>query len=86
MKRKGLAGTIGCAVLALILAVVLAASYFTLKNYVVVDFKLFPRDQQVLDIRDKSISAKTYDTLLWRMPGTQILWSVPFQTTAPPRS
>ena len=81
MKRKGLAGTIGCAVLALILAVVLAASYFTLKNYVVVDFKLFPRDQQVLDIRDKSISAKTYDTLLWRMPGTQILWSVPFQNS-----
>ena len=37
MRRKGIGLTITCAVLAIALAVVLAACYFTLKYFVVVD-------------------------------------------------
>lgn len=79
MKRKGIGLTITCAVLAIALAVALAACYFTLKYFVVVDWQLFPRNQEVLDLRGQSISPQTYDTLVWKMPGTQIYWSVPFQ-------
>ena len=79
MKRKGIGLTVACAVLALVLAIALAACYFTLKNYVVSGWQLFPRNQQMLDLRSRNISPETYDTLVWKMPGTQILWSVPFQ-------
>ena len=48
MRRKGIGLTITCAVLAIALAVVLAACYFTLKYFVVVDWQLFPRNQDCL--------------------------------------
>lgn len=79
MKRKGLAGTIVAAVLAIALAVILAACYFTLKYFVVVDWQLFPRGQELLDLRSQAITPEAYDTLVWKMPDTQIAWSVPFQ-------
>ncbi|MGM9605141.1 MAG: hypothetical protein ACI3XG_08740, partial [Faecousia sp.] len=79
MNRKGFVGTILAAILAVVLAVTLAVCYFTLKYYVVVDWQLFPRNQEQLDLRDRSITPQTYDTLVWKLPGTQILWSVPFQ-------
>ena len=79
MKRKGIAGTIAAAVLAITLAVILVVCYFTTKYYVVVDWQLFPKNEEQLDLRSQAISPDTYDTLVWKMPGTQILWSVPFQ-------
>lgn len=79
MRKKSLAGTIAIAIIAIALAVILAVSYFTLKYFVVLDWQLFPKGQQVLDLRTQAITPEEYDTLAWKMPGTQILWSVPFQ-------
>lgn len=79
MNRKGLAGTIAAAVLAIALAVILVACYFITKYYVVEDWQLFPRNREQLDLRSQAITPESYDTLVWKMPGTQILWSVPFQ-------
>ena len=79
MNRKGLAGTIAAAVLAIALAVILVACYFITKYYVVEDWQLFPRNREQLDLRSQAITPESYDTLVWKMPGTQMLWSVPFQ-------
>ena len=79
MGRKGLAGTIAITVLAIALAVILAVTCFIFKNFVVLNWQLFPKDQQVLDLRTQAITPEEYDTLVWKMPGTRILWSVPFQ-------
>ena len=79
MNRKGLAGTIAAAILAITLAVVLVVCYFTTKYFVIVDFQLFPRNREQLDLRSQAISTDAYDTLVWKLPGTKILWSVPFQ-------
>ena len=79
MRRKGIGLTIACAVLAIALAVTLIACYFTLKYFVVADWQLFPKNQEVLDLRGQSISPKTYDTLVWKLPGTTVYWNVPFQ-------
>ena len=77
MQNRHLIGTIIAAVLVIALVVILAASYFILKNYVVMGWQLFPRNRASLDLRDRAITLEEHDTLGWRMPGTQILWSVP---------
>ena len=79
MNRKGIGFTIAFAVLAIVLAIALGASYLTLKFFVVADWQLFPKGQEVLDLRSQSISPETYDTLVWKLPGTKIIWNVPFQ-------
>ena len=77
MKNRHIVGTIIAAILVIALAVILAASYFILKNYVVVGLQLFPRNRETLDLRSRAITPEEYDTLGWKMPGTEILWSVP---------
>lgn len=79
MRRKGLVGTIIITLLAITLTVILVASYLILKNYVVLNWQLFPKNQAVLDLRTQAITPEEYDTLVWKMPGTRIYWSVPFQ-------
>lgn len=79
MNRKSVVGTIAAAVLAIVLAVILVAYYFITKYYVVEAWQFFPRNQEQLDLRGRVITTESYDTLVWKMPGTQILWSVPFQ-------
>ena len=79
MRRKGLIGTIVITVLAIILTVVLATSYLILKNFVVLNWQLFPKGQSLLDLRSQAITTSEYDALVWKLPGTRILWSVPFQ-------
>ena len=79
MRRKGLAGTIVITILAITLAVILAVSYFVLKNFVVLNGQLFPKGQAVLDLRTQAITTEEYDILIRKMPGTRIYWSVPFQ-------
>lgn len=79
MNRKGLAGTIVITVLAIALAVILLASFIILKLFVVQGGQMFPRNREVLDLRTQAITPEDYDALIWKMPDTQILWSVPFQ-------
>lgn len=77
MRKRHLVGTILATLLVIALAVILAVSYFVLKNYVVLGWQLFPRNRETLDLRDQALTAEEYDTLGWKMPGTEILWSVP---------
>lgn len=77
MQKRHLTGTILATVLVIALAVILVVSYFVLKNYVVLGGQLFPRNRETLDLRDQALTAEEYDTLGWKMPGTEILWSVP---------
>lgn len=79
MRRKGLGGTIFAAILVITLAVALAATWFITKNYVVVNWRLYPKGQEVLDLQKQSLSPQEYDALCWNLPYSQILWSVPFQ-------
>ena len=77
MRKRHLTGTILAAVLVIALTVILAVSYFVLKNYVVLGWQLFPRNREILDLRDRALTTEEYDALGWKMPGTEILWSVP---------
>ncbi len=77
MKRKGVAGLIFFTVLVIALAVTLVATYWTLSHYVVLNWQLYPKNQQVLDLRDRAVTPEEYRTLSWRMPETTILWTVP---------
>ncbi len=77
MKRKGVTGLIFSTVLVIALAVTLVATYWTLSHYIVLNGQLYPRNQQVLDLRDRAVTPEEYRTLSWRMPETTILWTVP---------
>ncbi len=77
MKRKGAVGLIFSTVLVIALAVILAATCWTVNHYIVLNWQLYPKNQQVLDLRDRAVTLKEYRTLSWRMPDTTILWTVP---------
>ena len=79
MRRKGMGTTIAFTLLAIALAVVLAACCLILNHFVVLNWQLFPKGQEVLDLRTQAITPEEYDTLTWKMPDTKILWTVPFQ-------
>lgn len=65
--------------LVLILGFVLAALIFITNSYVICNWHLYPKGQTYLDLREQSMTMREYDNLAWRMPGTDILWNVPFQ-------
>ena len=50
-----------------------------LKFCVLVGGRLYPRGRAELDLRERGISAGTYDKLQKALPDTDILWNVPFQ-------
>lgn len=77
MRNKGMIGTILATILVITLAVILAVSYFLLKNYVILGGQLFPKNQETLDLRNQAITAAEYETLGWKIPRTNIIWSVP---------
>ena len=77
MRNKGMIGTILATILVITLAVILAVSYFLLKNYVILGGQLFPKNQETLDLRGQAITAAEYETLGWKIPRTNIIWSVP---------
>ena len=79
MKRKGLIATVVAAILIIALAVTLIAAYFTQKYFVVLDWQLYPRDQQVLDLKNRAMTAEEFDRLAEELPDSRIVWSVPFQ-------
>ena len=79
MKRKGLIATVVAAILIIALAVTMIAAYLVQKRYVVLDWQLYPRDQQVLDLKNRAITAEEFDRLAEQLPDSRIVWSVPFQ-------
>jgi len=74
-KRKLLA--------ALLILTILAASAAGItwhkKNYCIVDHKVYPRNEAVLDLRSEEISVAHYEKLRAELPKCEILWNIPFQ-------
>ncbi len=58
---------------------------WNLENYVLVDFRFYPREARSLDLRDRQISVRHYDKLSRALPDCEIAWNVPFQDTAYPQ-
>lgn len=79
--KKGLAL---CLVL-LIAAAAVGGMLWHLRHYQMVDFRLYPRDAETLDLREEKISLSHYEKLQSQMPDTEILWSVPFQGNTYPQ-
>lgn len=78
MRKRDLAGTIFWTIVVIILAVAFAATYFTMKFFVVQNWQLYPRNQEMLDLRDQMVSVEEYNGLALQMPETRIVWHVPF--------
>lgn len=62
-----------------ILAAVAAALVWCMGNYIMVDFRFYPNEAQMLDLRGKEISVQHYKKVQRRLPDCQILWDVPIQ-------
>ena len=45
--------------------------------YVCLDFQLYPRDAQVLDLTGKEVTIQHFDKLTQKLPDCQITWDVP---------
>jgi len=55
-------------------------------HYVMVDFTLYSKDAESLDLRGEDVSIRAYERLSKALPGCEILWNVPFQNTAYPEN
>lgn len=79
-KKTGGNGKI-VALLGGILGLLLALIFLVvcLKFCVLAGGRLYPRGRAELDLRERRISAGTYDKLQKALPDTDILWNVPFQ-------
>lgn len=83
MKKAGIRWL--CIAVAAVVALVAAAGLFvTLDRRVIVDGKLYPKGQAVLDLRGTELKAESYDKLVKKLPGSTVLWDVPFQGTTYP--
>lgn len=63
----------------LILAAAAAGVLWYINHYVMIDFKSYPRNEAVLDLRGQEITYEHYDEIHRQLPETKILWDVPFQ-------
>ena len=73
------------AALAVLLAVGLAAAcagfYFYQKSHIRIGGELYNIYEETLDLRGRNTTAEKFETLQQALPGTNILWDVPFQDT-----
>lgn len=79
MNKKSLIMICAAWAIVIALAGVFLASYFALKNNVMLGGRFYRRHQEVLDLRERNLTPEEYETLAWQMPDTEIVWSVPFQ-------
>lgn len=70
---------LGLLLAALLLWAGAAAGSYAMQNYVVYDWKVYPKGLPVLDLRDQLITQQDRNELAAMLPGTTILWNVPFQ-------
>lgn len=71
------------ALLGLLLAASVAAGIaWHMDNYVMVDFRSYPRDAEILDLRQNKVTIAHYEKIRQKLPGCRILWKIPFQDTA----
>lgn len=70
--------------LAVLLAAVALGIVWHMINYVMVDFRFYPRNARTLDLRDQEITVNHYERLQRMLPDCQIHWNVPFQDSLYP--
>lgn len=58
---------------------VLTGSVWCGKNYCLVDFHLYPRQAEALDLRGQDLTVEHVKKLQKKLPQCRILWDVPFQ-------
>lgn len=75
IKRTTVALVLG--VMLLILAAV--GILWTVLHYTIVDWRFYPKNQYVLDIRNEEVSPEHFEKLQEALPGSWIVWNVPFQ-------
>lgn len=63
----------------LMLSVSAAGMAWHTKYYCIVDFKVYPRDAEALDLRGQEITPAHYRKLSKKIPRTSILWDIPLQ-------
>lgn len=63
----------------ILLGTVAAGIYWHTQNYMMVDFKFYPKKAEMLDLRDQEITVQHYEKLCRRLPDCQVLWKVPVQ-------
>ena len=78
-------------ILMILIVVLLVTSVATgvlwsMTHYVMVGFDLYSRDARELDLRTEAISIEEYEALTRKLPGCEIHWSVPFQSTSYPEN
>ncbi len=56
-----------------------AGFYWSLQNNVLVDFKLYPKSLETLDLRGQTVSIRKYEQFRKKLPDTEIYWNIPFQ-------
>jgi len=79
MKRKELRGTFLASAVVVLLALILVAACLVLNRCVIVNWHLYPRNRQTLDLCTQTLSVRDYNILSWKLPDTDIRWNVPFQ-------
>ena len=71
-------------IILLLVAAVLGGMVWFVSSHFFVDGRAYPKNAKALDLRGKTITAETYDTLRARLPQCEIRWDVPFQGSAYP--
>ena len=71
-------------IILLLVAAVLGGMVWFVSSHIFVDGRAYPKNAKALDLRGKTITAETYDTLRARLPQCEIRWDVPFQGSAYP--
>ena len=66
-------------VAAALLAASMAGLYWGMRNYILVEFRFYPRNEQQLDLRGQELTVRRYEKLARRLPDCEILWDVPFR-------
>ena len=70
--------TLLAALLGLLVTIALIASIrWNRENYVLVELRFYPKNQEVLDLRGRNIPPSRYRKLEQKLPGCRILWDVP---------
>lgn len=77
MRKKNTA--LVALLLVLMLLAVVAGLVWHMYHYTMVDFKFYPKDAAMLDLRGQEITVAHYSNIRRRLPDTQILWDVPIQ-------
>lgn len=63
----------------IILASTVLGMLWHMQTYQMIDFRFYPKDAKVLDLRGEDVSISRYNKFTRRMPECEILWNVPLQ-------